>query len=101
MRTENWSVIPDDRQTQIETIGGKVIQDFGHNEAGDNYSCSVTLPAAEAEVVSRYWHNRMPVTVRDTGGIEIPNMLVVIKKYGYVERFETYYWAELEFWRTE
>ena len=25
LRTENWEVIPDDRQTRIETIGGNVI----------------------------------------------------------------------------
>ena len=100
LRTEDWSVIPDDRQTKIETIGGLVVQDFGHNVEGDNFSCKATLSTAVAETVANYWHNRDLVTVRDTAGVEIPNMRVVVKRYGYVERFEQeYFWAEFEFWR--
>ena len=99
LRTEDWNVIPDDRQTRIETIGGIVIQDFGRVEAGDAYSCKVTLSADNASILSSYWCDREPVTVRDVSGLELTNMRVVVKKYGYVERFEdTYYWAELEFW---
>lgn len=99
LRTENWAVVPDERQTKIETIGGVVVQDFGYVEAGDNYSCSVTVPAAGAITITQYWHNRIPVAVRDVSGLIIPDMRVVVKKYGYVARFEDYVWAELEFWR--
>lgn len=99
MRTENWEVIPDDRQTQIETIGGKVVQDFGHVEEGDNFSCSVTLSAANAEIVLQYWASREKVTVRDVAGQEFQNMRVVVKKYRYVDRFESHYAVDLEFWR--
>lgn len=99
LRTEKWEIIPDDRQTRIETIGGVIVQDFGHVEAGDSYSCAVTVPAAGAAVISQYWHNRVFVPVRDVSGTIIPNMRVVIKKYGYVDRFENYYWAEIELWR--
>lgn len=99
LRTENWTVVPDDRQTKIETIGGVVVQDFGYVEAGDNYSCSVTMSTAAATVVFAYWHNRVPVDVRDVAGLIIPNMRVVVKKFSYVDRFEGYVWAELEFWR--
>ena len=99
MRTENWKVIPDDRQTQIETIGGKVVQDFGHVEEGDNFSCSVTLSAANAITLFDYWNNRTLVTVRDVAGKEWESLRVVVKKYGYVDRFESYYAVDLEFWR--
>ena len=100
LRTEDWNVIPDDRQTRIETIGGIVIQDFGHVEEGDAYSCKVTLSADNASILSGYWCDREPVNVRDVSGRELQNMRVVVKKYGYVERYEEdYYWAELEFWK--
>ena len=99
LRTENWKVTPDDRQTQIETIGGKVVQDFGHVEEGDIFSCSVTLKAADAITLYDYWHNRTLVTVRDVAGQEWENLRVVIKRYSYVDRFESHYAVDLEFWR--
>ncbi|MBR6712126.1 MAG: phosphoribosylformylglycinamidine cyclo-ligase [Selenomonadaceae bacterium] len=100
LRTERWEVVPDDRQTRYEVIGGVVVQDFGHNSEGDTFTCAVTVPAASAATLENYWHNRTLVTVRDTSGRELENMRVVIKKYGYVDWFEDeYYCAELEFWR--
>ena len=99
LRTENWAVVPDDRQTKIETIGGVVVQDFGYVEEGVNYSCTVTMSTAAALVVFAYWHNRVPVDVRDVAGLVIPNMRVVVKKFSYVERFETFIQADIEFWR--
>ena len=33
--TENWQTIPDDRQQQVEIIGGSVVQDFGRVPEGD------------------------------------------------------------------
>ena len=99
LRTENWVIVPDDRQTKIETIGGVVVQDFGRVEAGDNYSCSVTLPSAAATAVFAYWHNRVLVDVRDVNGLVIPNMRVVVKKFSYVDRFEDYIQADIELWR--
>lgn len=99
LRTENWKIVPDDRQTKIETIGGVIVQDFGHVEAGDNFSCTVTLPTAAATAVFAYWHNRVPVDVRDVNGLILPNMRVVVKEYSYVDRFENFISASLEFWR--
>ena len=76
-----------------------MIQDFGRNEAGDTYSCKATLLADSASVVSGYWYDRQAVTIRDVSGLELNNMRVVIKKYGYIDRFEKkYFWAEFEFW---
>ncbi|MBR4382010.1 MAG: phosphoribosylformylglycinamidine cyclo-ligase [Selenomonadaceae bacterium] len=99
LRTENWSIVPDDRQTKIETIGGVVVQDFGRVEAGDNYSCSVTMSTAAATVVFAYWHNRVLVNVRDVAGLVIPNMRIVVKKFSYVDRFENFIQADIELWR--
>ena len=38
--TENWQVVPDDRQQLVEIIGGVAVQDFGHVAAGDKISCT-------------------------------------------------------------
>lgn len=100
LKTENWEVIPDDRQSQLDTIGGKIIQDFGHVLEGDNFSCKITVPAAGASILADYWHNRIPVDVRDPGELVYQNMRVIIKKYGYIDYFEKKYWrADIEFWR--
>ena len=34
LEVENWQIVPDDRQQQIEIVGGSVVQDFGHVEEG-------------------------------------------------------------------
>ena len=66
---------------------------------GNTYSCKVTLETAAAQTLLGYVYDRQLVPVRDVSGREIGNRRVIIKKYGYVERFEeSYYWAELEFW---
>lgn len=99
LRTEDWSVIPYARREQVEIVGGFVEQDFGRIESGDNYSCSVTVTSAGANKIGEYWSSNEAVTVRDVNGLEIENLKVTIKRYGYVERFKGYVWAELEFQR--
>lgn len=106
--SSDWAVVPDDRQTRIETIGGIEIQDFGRVPEADVYTCKATLVAEAAAEVADYWHNRTRVTVRDTAGNEHENLRVIVKKYNYVEHFENfdnlgkreqYYAVEFEFWR--
>lgn len=105
--TANWDIIPDDRQTRIDTIGGKVVQDFGYVKEGEAYTCSITLSAAGWQTLCDYCHNRTFVPVRDVSGeyIDVP-LRPVMKKYGYVDNFEKerglnkkYYRADMEFWR--
>lgn len=107
LKTEKWEIIPDDRQTRIDTIGGKVVQDFGYVKEGESYTCSVTVSAAGWEILEGYWHNRQFVPVRDVSGevISVP-LRPVVKKHGYVEHYERerglnkkYYRADIEFWR--
>lgn len=75
------------------------MQDFGLHEENTVFSCTATLTAENGAIVADYWRNRDFVTIRDVGGAEHNNMRVVIKKYGYVERFEQeYFWADFEFW---
>ena len=98
-RFENWKVIPDDRQSTFETIGGIEVQDFGHVEEGDKYSCDVTLSAADADIIFDYWHNRIKANVEDEGGQVFENMRVVVKEYNRIKYFPPYFAAKLEFWR--
>ncbi len=99
LSVENWRVVPDDRQRLIETIGGVVVEDFGHIEAGDGMSCRVTFSAADAEILNLYWCERILVDVVDEGGRTWKNLRVKVNQYGYVEHFSRYYWANLEFWK--
>lgn len=99
MEVENWQVNPDDRQTMIETVGGVVVQDFGHIENGDKFTCTVTMTKPDSETVFDYWHNRIFVDVEDEGGKIYRNMRVKVKNYSYLKGFGKYIQANLEFWK--
>ena len=96
---DNWQIIPDDRQQQVEIIGGMAVQDFGHVEAGDKVSCNVTMTIENWGAVCGYWNSRQSVQITDEGGNVWPNMRVVVKSYQYVSRFPKAVKATLEFWR--
>lgn len=96
---EGWQVTPDDRQKQVETIGGMAVQDFGHVEAGDRISCEVTLTAEGWDRLAGYWNDRKLVDVTDAAGIVWREMRVVVKSYQYVSRFPKIRKVTLEFWR--
>ena len=99
LSVSNWRIIPDDRQRKIETIGGVVVEDFGHVAAGDKISCRVTLDAAGANAVRNYWHNRIFVNVTDEAGRTWDNLRVKVKNYSYIPHFPNYFSANLEFWK--
>ena len=99
LEVENWQIVPDDRQQQIEIVGGSVVQDFGHIEEGDTVSCSVTVLADGWETIKGYWDNRQKVNVSDEAGIVWSDMRVVVKSYEYVPYFPKAIKATLEFWR--
>ena len=96
---ENWQIVPDDRQQMVEIIGGTVVQDFGHIEAGDKITCSATLTAADWEIIKGYWDSRALVSLEDEAGNIYPKMRVVVKNYSYVQQFPRYYKVTFEFWR--
>lgn len=99
LEAENWQIVPDDRQQQIEIVGGMAVQDFGHVEEGDKVSCSVTLFASDWEIIKGYWDSRAPVNISDEAGVVWADMRVVVKSYQYVPRFPKAIKATLEFWR--
>lgn len=96
---EGWQVTPDDRQKQVEIIGGMAVQDFGHVEAGDRISCEVTVTAEGWDRLCAYWNDRQRIDVTDAAGIVWPRMRVVVKSYQYVSRFPKTRKVTLEFWR--
>ena len=97
--TENWQTIPDDRQQQVEIIGGSVVQDFGRVPEGDKISCTVTVLADGWKIICEFWEKRTPVTVEDEAGNLWRDLRVVVKSYAYVDRFPRAYKVTLEFWR--
>ena len=66
--TENWQTIPDDRQQQVEIIGGSVVQDFGRVPEGDKISCTVTVLEDGWKSICEFWEKRTLVTVEDEAG---------------------------------
>ena len=100
LETENWQVVPDDRQQTVEIIGGVVVQDFGHIAAGNKISCTVRLRKRDFDTLVKYWDTRQLVSVTDEAGIVWENLRVVVKSYEYVPRFSSKaVQATLEFWR--
>ena len=99
LTVSDFRVVPDDRQTMIETIGGVEVQDFGHIEDGDKIFCTITLTDTAANTLYNYWHNRTFVNVADEKGNSYGNLRVVVKEYGYLGKFRKYYKIKLEFWR--
>lgn len=82
------SIIPDDRQTVIQTIGGVVVQDYGHIQAGDRVQWSgVQMTQAEAEKVESYWNSRQTVTCTNAG-LQTFAARVVVKSWRRYPRFE-------------
>lgn len=97
----NYSHVFDDRQQQIETIGGVVIEDEGYIAAGDkiSFSANFLIDDFVNKIVS-YWTNRTLVDVVDTGGNTWQSCRILVKSYSYVEKHETTaVSAEIEIWR--
>ena len=99
LEVENWQINPDDRQQQIEIVGGVAVQDFGHVEAGDKISCNATIMRDSWVVIRDYWNTRKLVSIIDEAGNSWHNMRVVVKSYQYVSRFPHALRVTLEFWR--
>ena len=99
LEVENWQIVPDDRQQQIEIVGGSVVQDYGHVAEGDKVSCSVTVLADGWEIIKGYWDSRQKVNISDEADVVWENMRGVVKSYEYVSRFPHAIKATLEFWR--
>lgn len=89
----------DDRQTKHETLGGAIVEDYGHSDAGDTLGCTCVFDEENWQLVKQYWLNRTKVTVVDENGTAWSNLRVVVKSLTYIEQFETYYEVTLEFWR--
>lgn len=99
LEVENWQIVPDDRQQQIEIVGGVAVQDFGHVADGDKVSCSITVLSSGWEKIKSYWDNRTLVNISDEAGVIWSNMRVVVKSYEYVPHFPKAIKSTLEFWR--
>ena len=85
---ENWDYKPDNRITKIDTIGGNIVQDYGHVESGDEITCKCNVSVKEANKIFSYWNNQDKVTIIDEAGKVYENMRVIIESHCYVQRFE-------------
>ena len=96
---ESETVTPDDRQQMMEVIGGVVVQDYGHIEAGDKIAWTLQFRNSEWEKVRGYWNRREPVLVEDAAG-EAFYARIVVKSYSRIAGFERQaVEANIELWR--
>ena len=92
------SIVTNDRQTLVQTMGGNVVQDFGYHASDSKLTLSLQFDAANWEKVCGYWQSRKLVDITDTSGHKI-NGRIIIKSYSYIDRFRDYIKASLEIWR--
>ena len=95
---ENEQITPDDRRQIIEVIGGVVVQDYGHVEAGDKASWKLTFSSENWEKIKSYWNDGTIVQVTDAGK-DTFNARVIIKSYNRRAKFPKYWDAQIELWR--
>ena len=98
---KNWEVTPDNRIQKIATVGGIVVQNFGHIKNGDEITCECRVDNSAKEIIFNYWQNQTKVNITDEAGVIYENMRVIVEKYSYVEMFEKkkYFLINFRFWR--
>ena len=87
LTVENWSVVPDNRITVIQTMGGNVVQDYGHIQSGDAFTCLCNVSNSAKDKIFSYWQNQTKVTIVDEAGEQYENMRVIVDKYGRISNF--------------
>jgi hypothetical protein len=100
-KVQNWTVIPDDRQTKTQTMDSPYIfiVDNGRREAGDSYQFTATFTAANWTIVKGYWMKRTLVSVVTDSGETFTNRRVIVKQWTWPAGFEkTYVNATIELW---
>lgn len=79
------TIIPDDRQTLVQTLNGVVVQDFGYIPQGNVISWELQFDTENFKKICGYWQQRKIVRVDDNG--EIFNARIVLKEYSHVDKF--------------
>lgn len=96
---DEWQLIPDDRQQLVPTIGGVVVEDYGHCANGDKYSCTATFTSADYTTLSGYWTNRTLVTVTEEDTSQVhTNCRIVIRSVKYPRLLPQYKQVQFEVW---
>lgn len=96
---ESYKVIPDDRVQKIEIIGSVAIQDYGHVQDGDTISMTCLFSEANFSQILSLWRARTLVNFRDTAGVIVPGVRIVMKEYERDKNFPNYILATMELWR--
>ena len=95
---QNLVVEPDNRITIIQTIGGNIIQDFGHVESGDKITCRCNVDDKNKEKIFEYWNTQTKVTVVKDGKT-YENMRIIVNRYEEIDMFPDHWKIDLAFWR--
>lgn len=96
---DEWSLIPDDRQTLVPIIGGGVtVEDYGRCVNGDRYSATATFSSTDYNTLVSYWNNRTLVNVIEEDGTVHSNCRIVIKSVRYPRLIPQYKIVQFEVW---
>ena len=95
---QNLVITPDNRITIIQTIGGNIVQDYGHVQSGDKITCTCNVDDENKEKIFKYWDEQTKVTiVKDDKVYE--NMRIIITRYEEIDMFPDNWKIDFEFWR--
>lgn len=96
---EDWAVIPDDRQTLIQTLDGTTPIDGGRFESGDKYSFTGEFTSEDWAVVKDYWEKRTKVNVVTSDNTTLNSRRVIIKSWTFIHKqFPDTFKAMIELW---
>lgn len=97
---KNETITPDDRQEILETIGGVVVQDFGHITNGDKLVWQgLEFWSTDFQTIIGYWDSRDLVEIIDQTGTSF-YARVVVRSYNRIYKFESKaISATIELWK--
>ena len=94
---ENETITPDSRQSQIQTLNGVVVQDFGYYDDGLKTAWTLQFDSANWDIIMQYFTNRNIVDIDDNW--HKFKARIDVKSWSYVKRFRDCITAQIELWR--
>lgn len=95
---ESTSFSVDDRVEKIEVINGCVVQDYGYIAEGDVIAVTAVFHKDDVDQIRELWRERTLVTYTDEAGNVYEDRRIVVKGYGYEQKFYDYWRLEFELW---
>lgn len=97
---ENFSIVPDDRQSLVKVIDGVAVEDYGVCSDGEIFSLTAIFSASDYSTLLNYWTNRTHVTVVFDDGRTVNNARIVIRGVSYFDNIQNQFKrVQMEVWK--